>query len=135
MPQANEGRFIVSSVDGDGNVAPDTHHSSRDEADKEVARRKAAGHTSIEVRAARKADALEKLWRYRHLEEAGIFPNRMAAWRAVQSGALEPPLMLGPNSNAWTDGMIQRYLDSRPRRVPGNGRKIGAIKREAAAAP
>jgi hypothetical protein len=90
-------------------------------------------------RGGRKAEnALEKLWRFKHLQEANIFQNRMAAHRAVQSGALEPPLELGPNTKAWTDGMIQRYLESRPRRVPappGTGRKIGkkAPKPEAAA--
>jgi hypothetical protein len=51
------------------------------------------------------------------------------SWRrAVQAGAIEPPIQLSPNVVATTDEAVERYLASRPRRIPpapGTRRIIG----------
>ena len=53
-------------------------------------------------------DTMRRFWQFKELQEQNIFPNRMAARRAVQRGDIEPPVELSP---------------SRTR----NGRAIGSI--------
>jgi hypothetical protein len=94
-----------------------------------------------------RCNVLEKMWRFKDLKEANIFPNRMALSRAEQRGEIDPGIMLSPNARAWTDTMVQDYLKSRPRRTPGiwRAKNLPRVRaksereadraREAAAAP
>jgi hypothetical protein len=46
----------------------------------------------------------------------------------VQRGDIDPPIELSPNVIAWSDDAVERYLASRPRRVPpapGTGKVVG----------
>lgn len=69
-----------------------------------------------------------RFWRFKELKERNIFPNRMAARRAVLRGDIEPPIALSPNVIAWTDDAVAAYLNGRPRRIPpapGTGKIVG----------
>jgi hypothetical protein len=62
----------------------------------------------------------------------------MAARRAVQRGDIDPPIELSPNVIAWTHEAVERYLATRPRRVPpppGAGRSAGRFSKKAPAPP
>jgi hypothetical protein len=65
-----------------------------------------------------------RIFRFKHLKAAGIFNDRMALRRAILRGDLEAGLEMAPNTLGWTDEMIERYVQSRPRRVPGSGRRV-----------
>jgi len=86
-------------------------------------------------------NAMQRIfWRFKELKERNIFPNRMAARRAVLRGDIEPPVELSPNVIAWTDDAVAAYLRARPRRVPpapGTGKIFGekASVREARNTP
>jgi hypothetical protein len=69
-----------------------------------------------------------RFWRFKQLQERGIFANRMAARRAVMRGAIDPPIELSPNVIAWTDEAVERYLARCPHRIPsapGTGKVVG----------
>jgi hypothetical protein len=61
-----------------------------------------------------------RILRFKHLKAAGIFNDRTGLRRAILRGDLEPGLELAPNTLGWTDEMIERYVHSRPRRIPGS---------------
>ena len=52
------------------------------------------------------------------MKERGYFANRMAARRAVQRG-FPAPYELGPNTLAWDLDEVEKYDETRPRRLPG----------------
>jgi hypothetical protein len=61
-----------------------------------------------------------RILRFKDLKAAGIFNDRMGVRRAILRGDLEPGLEMAPNTLGWTDEMIEHYVQSRPRRMPGS---------------
>src|ERR1700757_1519147 len=69
---------------------------------------------------------------YAWLEKAGIFSNRMDCARKRKEG-FPAPIEHSRNKIAWVWDEVHAWLAARPRRVAGDGPKIGAYKPEAAA--
>jgi hypothetical protein len=77
-------------------------------------------------------DAPPILVNYKWLEAAGVFSNRMDCHRKRLEG-FPAPLQLSENKIAWKWSEVQEWLASRPRRMPGTKKTVGAP--EAAIAP
>ncbi len=51
------------------------------------------------------------LLRYADLVEMGIVSNRTTLYRWIRKGHFPAPIQLGPNSLAWTEPSITRFLE------------------------
>lgn len=58
---------------------------------------------------------MTKLLRYRDLIERQIVSNRMTLRRWIAQQDFPAPMRLGPNSVAWREDEIERWLDTRLR--------------------
>jgi len=58
--------------------------------------------------------AIDKLLRYSDLKAAGVVNNRVTLARLIKSQGFPPGKLLGPNTRAWPENEIDRWLASRP---------------------
>jgi len=73
---------------------------------------------------------LLQLIRFKQLQAAGIFGNRMALKRAIDSQGFPAPICLGANSRAWDYALVVQWLAQRPR---GKGALPSAPQQQAEA--
>ena len=62
---------------------------------------------------------MSKLLRFRHLKERGIVDNRTTLGRWIKRHGFPPGILLGPNSRAWTEEVIEAWLAERARASAG----------------
>ena len=58
---------------------------------------------------------MQKLLRYRDLEERGIFRNRVTLKNWIEKHGFPPGQLIGPNTRTWTMGEVEEWLSTRPR--------------------
>ena len=54
------------------------------------------------------------LLRYRDLVARGLFNSRMTMWRAIEQQGFPPGRLVTPNSRAWTEVEVDRWVATRP---------------------
>ena len=64
---------------------------------------------------------MSKLLRFRHLKERGIVDNRTTLGRWIKRHGFPPGILIGPNSRAWTEEVIEAWLAERARVSAGTG--------------
>ena len=62
---------------------------------------------------------MSKLLRFRHLKERGIVDNRTTLGRWIKRHGFPPGILIGPNSRAWTEEVIEAWLAERARASAG----------------
>ena len=62
---------------------------------------------------------MSKLLRFRHLKERGIVDNRTTLGRWIKRHGFPPGILIGPNSRAWTEEVIEAWLVERARASAG----------------
>jgi predicted DNA-binding transcriptional regulator AlpA len=57
---------------------------------------------------------MPKLLRFKDLKERGIVDNRVTLSRRIKDHGFPPGFLLGPNSRAWTEDVVEAWLKARP---------------------
>jgi predicted DNA-binding transcriptional regulator AlpA len=58
---------------------------------------------------------IPRLLRYKDLKELGIVRNHTTLDRWIKAGHFPPGILIGPNTRAWTEESIAKWLAARER--------------------